>query len=167
MIRRLLVGAVILVATAGLFSVRQQETTAVAAPSNVIGPISFGTGVNDQAQVTGEAIEFGSDPGTIWASFQFGGIGPGTKLSFVLQLNGEDYAWGPILGVGNTSSGRIAIPLTRPSDGGSLPGGAYRLTIYEGMTEVGRGGFGIRGGGGADNGNAPSNSHGGDDDDDD
>ncbi len=166
MFRRLLVGAVIVMAIAGAYPAWQADEAVEAAPANVVGPISFGTGVNDQAMVTGERIEFDRDSGTVWASFEFAGLGPGTNLSYILRLGDDDYAWGPI-SFGSASSGRMAIPLRKPSGGDDLPGGAYKLFIYEGSVEVARGGFGVKGGRGADNGNARSNSNPDDDDDDD
>jgi hypothetical protein len=167
MFRRLLVGAVIVAAIAGVNSPWQADRTVEAAPANVIGSISFGTGVDDQAQVTGEGVEFSSDPGTIWASFPFSGVGSGTQWTYVLRLNGTDFAWGDINCCGSTTSGRMAIPLVQPSNGAELPGGAYRLYIYEGSQEVGNGGFGVRGDDGADSGDPESNSNPDDDDDDD
>ncbi len=163
MIRRLLVGAVIVAVIAG-FAPTPQEQTLLAAPNNVtVAQIRFARDATPDGAPIGEAIEFFDDNNGVWAIVDFAEGSSGARLSYVLRLNGEDYTFGNIECCGGLGSGRFAFQLRRPN-GNELPGGSFRLFLYEGFTEIGQAGFGIRGGQGADNGNAPSNTRNGDND---
>jgi hypothetical protein len=166
MIRRLLVGALIVAAVAG-FAPTAREQALFAAPSELsVASITFAEGATADAAPINERVYFDRDNSGIWAFVDFADGGPGTQLTYVLRLNGEDFTFGTIECCGGRSSGRMAFEL-RSVGRDELPGGAYRLVIFEGDRELGQGGFGVRGGQGADNGNAPSNSDPEDDDEDD
>jgi hypothetical protein len=163
--RRLLVGGVIVMAVAGLSPTFQDYPSVEAAPSNAVGLITFAAGTDANANPVGEAIEYRSGTEVVWAFFSFGNVAGG-EIDYILRLNGWDYTWGKTGCCQGVASGRAAIPLRSPG-GDELPGGAYTLYLYEGDKEVGRGSFGIRGEGGADNGDPrpTENDNDGDDDD--
>jgi hypothetical protein len=163
--RRLLVGGVIVMAVAGLSPTFQDYPSVEAAPSNAVGLITFAAGTDANANPVGEAIEFHSGITEVWAFFTFGNVSGG-EIDYILRLNGWDYTWGKTGCCQGVSSGRAAIPL-RDAEGDELPGGSYTLYLYEGDTEVGRGSFGVRGEGGADNGDPEPTQNENDDDEED
>jgi hypothetical protein len=156
MFRRLLVGALIIAAVASFAPTAQDKL--LAAPGNGVAAIVFARGATDDAQPIGQRVYFNRDNSGVWAIVDFTDLGPGTDLKYVLQLNGEDFVFGKIACCGGQSSGRMAFKL-KSANGDGMPGGAYRLYIYEGDNELGNAGFGVRGGRGADNGNVDSNDH--------
>ena len=160
MFRRLLVGAFIVVTVAGLAPTAREEPLLAAPNEAAVSSIVFAEGVTQDVQPIGEAIEFRRGVGTVWAVVELFELSSGTnRINWVLRLNEGDYRWGRVDCCGGMTSARVGIPLEGP-EGRNLPGGAYRLFIYEGEREIGQAGFGVRGGRGSDNGNAPSNSQG-------
>ncbi len=156
MFRQLMVGALIIVTVAGLASSFQDSQPAAASPSNVSVSITFASAVTQDGDPVDERIEFGGD-NHVWAIVDFTDLSPGAKLSYILRVNKGDFNWGKLQCCGGLTSGRFAFQLEKRNGGAELPGGAYRLFIYDGDTEIGQAGFGVRGTRGLDNGNANSN----------
>jgi hypothetical protein len=153
MLRRPLLAAAPIGACAALGSATQAPAPAEASPAYANVAVSFAADVTKDGEALGEGIELSSNEHVVWAVLSFDGLGPGTKLTDILRLNGWDYKWGDTGCCKGISSGTVAFPLSRRDGGGTIPGGAYALYIYDGDTEVARGGFGVRGGKGSDNDN--------------
>ncbi|MFN8637321.1 MAG: hypothetical protein U0893_26015 [Chloroflexota bacterium] len=146
MLRRLLLCAALIVAFASLGSFTRTPATVEAAPANqsvTIYVTDHQDAGSDQAQV-----EFQRGEGRVWAHVE--GIPAGANLSYILRLNGDDYKWGKL---DCCKSGGTAIFAITSKDDGSIPGGAYLLLVYDGDKELGRTGFGVKGGKGSDNDN--------------
>ncbi|MDP8925023.1 MAG: hypothetical protein M3O34_19420 [Chloroflexota bacterium] len=161
MLRRLILGAAIVAAFAGLSPAVQQPPTAAASPANQLTTVQFASTVTPGGESVLQAGSnyFSSDTHIVWAVVNFAGLAPGTKLTYVLRLNGGDYTYGDFADLGNRTSGRVAFPLHRRDDPDEeIPGGNYDLFIYAGDQPVGHGTFGVRGDRGSDNEDPESNS---------
>ena len=161
MLRRLLVGAAIVVAVAGLTPAVQQLPVASASPANDIIGVQFAYTVTPGAEIVYQAENDYFDRGThiIWAVVDFRDFAPGTKLNYVLRLNGWDYKYGDFACCKDLTQGRLAFPLYRRNDPDrTIPGGEYTLLIFDGDKLLGQGNFGVRGGRGSDNEDPESNS---------
>ncbi|MFN8523181.1 MAG: hypothetical protein U0821_08760 [Chloroflexota bacterium] len=157
MIKRLIVAGALLAAITGL-TTRPDQLMLYAAPANGVDAISFAHGMGSDGSPIGPAVEFGKDSAEVWAIIDFRNVPPGAKMTYLLRVNGEDYSWGDLNCCGGVQNGRLGFQLRkRNGGGGDLPGGAYRLFIYENDKEVAQGGFGVKGRQGLDNGNANSN----------
>jgi len=147
MLRRLIVGVVLIAAFASLGSFTRAPAPAEAAPANQGVSITIvdhkGDGT-DQAQV-----EFNKGEGKVWAIVD--GVPSGANLSYILRLNGDDYRWGN-LDCCKSGGGSFKFSLSS-KDNGSIPGGAYQVLVYDGDKELARAGFGVKGGRGSDNDN--------------
>jgi hypothetical protein len=146
MLRRLFVGVALIAAFASLGSFARQPQAVEASPANQAASISFA----DHEDGSGETIEFRRGEGAVWAFVEYPGGGSGSKLSYIMRLNGWDYKWGDLKC--GSDCGSFAFRLTSKDNGG-IPGGAYQVLIYDGDTEIARGGFGVKGGKGSDNDN--------------
>ena len=154
MLRRLIVGAAIVAAVAGLAPSVRQQPVASASPANQIINVEFAYTVTPGAEIVykAESDYFSRDTNIIWAVVDFVNFAPGTKLTYVLRLNGWDYKYGDFACCANLTQGRLAFPLYRRDDpGDDIPGGDYDLLIFDGDKLVGQGSFGVRGGRGSDN----------------
>ena len=161
MFRRLLVGAAIVATVAGLAPAVQNQPIAAASPANDITNIQFAYQVTPGAEIVLQAEQdyFSRDTHVVWAVVDFANLAPGTKLNYVLRLNGWDYKYGDFACCRDLTQGRLAYPLFRRDDPGrSIPGGEYTLLIFDGDKLVGQGAFGVRGGRGSDNEDPESNS---------
>lgn len=148
MLRRLFLGLALIGAFASLGSFTRQPAVVEASPAAQAATITFA----DHEDGSGVKPEFRRGEGAVWAFVEYPGGGSGSKLSYIMRLNGWDYKWGD-LKCGNTCSS-FAFRLTRKDgDSDGIPGGAYQVLIYDGDTEIARGGFGIKGGRGSDNDN--------------
>jgi len=162
MLRRLLVGVAIVAAFAGLGPVAQNQSTAAASPANDITNVQFAYQVTPGAEIVLQAAQdyFSRDTHIVWAVVDFTNLAPGTKLNYVLRLNGGDYRDGSFACCGQLTQGRLAYPLYRRNDvDRTIPGGAYTLLIFDGDKQIGQGSFGVRGGRGSDNGDPDSNDN--------
>jgi hypothetical protein len=147
MLRRLLVGVVVIATFASLGSFSRTPNAVQASPANQSISLTI---VDHKDDGTDEArVEFGKGEGKVWALMD--GVPAGANLSYILRLNGWDYKWGK-LGCCKDGGGSFAFPVFR-KDGVSIPGGAYELLVYDGDMELGRTGFGVNGGKGSDNDN--------------
>jgi hypothetical protein len=148
MFRRLFVGVALIAAFASLGSFSRAPVVVEASPLNQSFSLTI---VDHQDDGTDEArTEFGRGEGRVWALMD--GVPSGANLSYILRLNGWDYKWGKLGCCKSGGGGSLAFPVFS-KDGGSIPGGAYVLLVYDGDTELGRTGFGIKGGKGSDNDN--------------
>ena len=162
MLRRLVVGAAIVAAVAGLAPAVQHQPVASASPANEITNVQFAYTVTPGAEIVFQAQNdyFSRDTHIVWAVVDFTNFAPGTKLNYVLRLNGWDYKHGDFACCGTLTQGRLAYPLYRRDDPGrTIPGGEYQLLIFDGDKLVGQGNFGVRGGRGSDNEDPESNDH--------
>lgn len=147
MLRRLFVGVAVIALFASMSLWGRQPAAVQAAPGNdSAASISFA----DHSDGSGETLYFQRGEGAVYAMIDYPGGGSGSKLSYIMRLNGDDYKWGDIKCGSSCSS--FALRLTG-KDGKNIPGGAYLVLIYDGDTEIARGGFGVRGGRGSDNDN--------------
>ena len=152
MLRRLIAGVALIAAFASLSLVDRLPGSVLASPANQSASLSFAHDVTSSGEVVGEAIDFSRDKHTVWAILDYPYASPGANLSYILRLNGDDYSWGK-LKCGSSCS-QVAIPLrNKDHSGKTIPGGAYLLLVYDGDTEIARGGFGVNGGKGSDNDN--------------
>ena len=161
MLRRLLVGAAIVAAAAGLAPAVQPQQVASASPAQGITSIQFAYTVTPGAEIVymADSDYFDRDTNIIWAVVDFNDFAPGTKLKYVLRLNGGDYKFGDFACCKDLTQGRLAFPLYRRDDPGrDIPGGDYTLLIFDGNKLIGEGSFGVRGGRGSDNEDPESNS---------
>ncbi|MCC6178528.1 MAG: hypothetical protein IT305_24760 [Chloroflexi bacterium] len=152
MFRRLLVGVALVAGIAALGPALQSAAPAEASPANAINSLVFAPQVTTEGVPVGERIEFSRDTHIVWAVVNFNGLANGTQLTYILRLNGWDYSWGSMACCDGVTNGRLAFPLhNKDTTDEVIPGGAYTLYIYNGDTEVARGGFGVNGGRGSDN----------------
>ncbi len=161
MLRRLLVGAAIVTAVAGLAPAVQPQQVASASPAQGITNVQFASTVTPGAEIVtkAESDYFSRDTNIIWAVVDFNDFAPGTKLEYVLRLNGWDYKFGDFACCADLTQGRLAFPLYRRDDPGrDIPGGDYTLLIFDGDKLIGEGSFGVRGGRGSDNEDPKSNT---------
>jgi hypothetical protein len=162
MLRRLLVGAAIVAAVAGVAPVAQESATVAASPASQVTNIQFAYTVTPGAEIVykAESDYFSRETHIVWAVMDFSGFAPGTKLTYLLRLNGWDYKYGDFACCRDLTSGRLAYPLFRRDDPGrTIPGGDYDLYVFDGDKLVGQGSFGVRGGRGSDNEDPESNDH--------
>ena len=160
MLRRLIVGAAIVAAVAGLAPAVQPQPVASASPANDVINVEFAYTVTPGAEIVYKADSdyFSRDTNVIWAVVDFVNFAPGTKLNYILRLNGWDYKNGNFACCADLTQGRLAFPLYRRDDPGrDIPGGDYDLLIFDGDKLVGQGSFGVRGGRGSDNEDPESN----------
>jgi hypothetical protein len=147
MLRRFFVGAALIALFASLSFGGRHPAAVEAAPVNEsAASISFA----DHEDGSGETIEFRRGEGAIYAMVDYPSGGSGSHLSYILRLNGDDYKWGDLKCGSTCSSFTFRID---SKDNGSIPGGAYEVLVYDGDTEIARGGFGVKGGKGSDNDN--------------
>lgn len=149
MLRRLFVGVALIALFASLSLWGRQPAAVQAAPaSDSAASISFA----DHQDGSGETINFRRGEGAVYAFVDYPGGSPGAKLSYIMRLNGWDYKWGDLKCGSSCSS--FAFRLTKKDgDSDGIPGGAYQVLVYDGDTEIARGGFGVKGGRGSDNDN--------------
>ena len=164
MITRLLVSASLVVTIAllgvvfGGASSPLHPTPVSAAPaSTTVDGLDFSHGITNDAQPVNPDVEYHSGENKVWVSFNFRDHATGSKVSYLVRANGQDYRWGD-LDCCSVSSGRFAFPIER-RNGGALAGAAYDVRIYVGDVEVAHGGFGVKGKQGLDNGD-PDPNHG-------
>jgi hypothetical protein len=181
--RALLAGALalgIVLGSSSLMSLSNGiDNVAVAAPAAQTGDfristLRFATAVRGEFDPVDPRVEFPSGTDAVWVIFEYVNYRGGT-LSFVARANETDHAWGnlrccqyPERRFGFQISHRgehfadqpswasqpgIMSALGLFSAPANLPGAAYAVFIYLNDTEVGSGGFGIRGVQGLDNGN--------------
>lgn len=131
--------------------------TPQASAGGTISLLSFSTSVNDKWEPTGRVgINFSENNDGIFATFSFQDLSPGSRVSRIVRLNGEDYNWdGPEFGSLNCcpdgGSGRYGFRILKPNARrGELPGGAYEARIYLDGNDAQGGGFGVKGTGGGD-----------------
>jgi len=147
MLRRLFVGVALIAAFASMSSLVRQPMAVEAAPAaQGGGSVHFA----DHEDGSGEDIEFRRGEGAVWAFVDYSAGNSGSNLSYILRLNGDDYKWGKLRCGSNCSSFSFRLS---SKDNGSIPGGAYQVLVYDGDTEIARGGFGVKGGKGSDNDN--------------
>jgi hypothetical protein len=146
MIRRLLVGAVLVAAFATLSPLTPTPQPAQASPATQDATLYFANHVSSSGEIIGEAVEFSRGADNIWAIMDASGFA-GSKLTYRLTLNGDDYRWGSLGCCRDGGGSSVAFRLH------NLPGGAYIMYVYNGDTEIARAGFGVRGGRGSDNDN--------------
>lgn len=154
MLRRLFVGFAIVAAVAGLAPAIQNQPVASASPANEIIGVQFAYTVTPGAEIVFQAENnyFSRNSHIIWAVVDFTNFAPGTRLNYVLRLNGNDYKNGYMACCENLTQGRLAYPLyRRDNPDRTIPGGRYDLLIFDGDKLVGQGSFGVRGGSGSDN----------------
>jgi hypothetical protein len=147
MFRRLVVAVALIAAFAALGSFTRAPEAVQASPANQSISLTI---VDHKSDGTDEAkAEFSKHEGKVWAIVD--GAPVGANLSYILRLNGWDYKWGK-LDCCKSGGGSFAFAVFS-KDNGSIPGGAYELLVYDGDTELGRTGFGVKGGKGSDNDN--------------
>jgi len=146
MLRRLFVGVALIAAFASLSSFSRPPEAAQASPAYQTISVTIVDHKNDGADQA--QVEFNKGEGKVWALLE--GVPAGANLSYILRLNGWDYKWGKLDCCKSGGSTAFAV---FSKDNGSIPGGAYQLLIYDGDKELGRTGFGVKGGKGSDNDN--------------
>src|SRR5262245_28148420 len=133
MLRRLFLGVALIAAFASLGSFAHRPVAVEASPANQAGSISF----SDHSDGSGEVIYFQRGENAVWAHVDYPGGGNGSHLSYIMRLNGDDYKWGDIKCGSNCGSFEFRLS---GKDGKSIPGGAYQVLVYDGDTEIARGG---------------------------
>jgi hypothetical protein len=128
-----------------------------ASAAGSIGPLTFSTDATDKWQPSGRvAINFSDDNNGVFVTFDFFNMTPGSRLSRIVRLNGEDFNWdgtefGSLNCCRDGGSGRYGFRILKTNARrGELPGGAYEVRLYLDGADVGGGGFGIRGTSGGD-----------------
>ena len=156
MLRRLVVGAAIVAAVAGLAPAVQEQPVAAASPANASGSLQFAYTITPDAQIveTAEQDYFSSETRVVWAVLDFYDVPPGTRLTYKLRANNRHYQSGTLACCGDLTSGRLAFPITRRGDPDrTVPGARYDLVVYAGGQRIAEGSFGVRGTRGFDNDN--------------
>ena len=156
MLRRVLVGAAIVAAVAGLAPAIQEQPVAAASPANASGNLQFAYTVTPDAEIVAEAESdyFSSETRVVWAVLDFYDLAPNTRLTYTLRANDRVYRRGTLPCCGDQTSGRLAFPITRRDDpDGTVPGARYEMVVYAGDQQIAEGSFGVRGTRGLDNDN--------------
>jgi hypothetical protein len=156
MLRRLLVGAAIIAAVAGLPPALQGQPVASASPANAAATLQFAYTVTPGAEIVyqAESDYFSSRTDLVWAILDFYDLAPGTRLTYILRANGRDYRSGTLPCCGDLTSGRLAFPITRRDDPDrTVPGARWDMFVYAGGQQIAEGSFGVRGTRGLDNDN--------------
>ena len=156
MFRRLVAGALIVGAVAGLAPAVQEQPIASASPANASGNLQFAYTITPDAEIVTQADSdyFDSDTRVVWAVIDFFDVAPGTKVTYALRANGRAYQSGALECCGDLTSGRLAFPITRRSDPDRpVPGARYDMVVYAGRELLAEGSFGVRGTRGFDNDN--------------
>ena len=155
MLRRLVVGAALLAAVAGLPAL-QQQPVASASPANLSANLQFAYTVTPGAEIVYQAENdyFSRDTRLVWAILDFSDLPPGAKLTYILRANNGDYQYGTLPCCENLTNGRLAFPITRRDDyDRTVPGARYEMFVYHSDQQIAYGTFGVRGGRGLDNDN--------------
>ena len=156
MLRRLLVGAAIIAAVAGLPPALQPQPVASASPANASATLQCAYTVTPGAEIVyqAESDYYSSRTRLVWAVLDFYDLAPGTKLTYILRANGRDYRSGTLPCCGGLTSGRLAFPITRRDDPDrTVPGARWDMFVYAGGQQIAAGSFGVRGTRGLDNDN--------------
>jgi hypothetical protein len=131
-----------------------------------ISGLTFSSDMTSDLQPAGQVgVQFSGDNNGVAVTFTFTDLPPGSGLSRIVRLNGEDHNWDARHGALNCcqsgGSGRYGFWVVKKDSGdrGDLPGGAYDVRLYLNGVEIQHAGFGITGTGGSDDDNQNSNDN--------